>query len=90
MVAGRSLFNSYALAQGTASRWVDDVWLFADSSADLRASQLDLQETMRSLGLNMNLGKTEVLDGEDMMTKARQLEHSAVEVALLEDDEPNY
>ncbi len=90
MVAGRSLFMAYALAQGTASRWVDDVWLFGADRADLRAAQMDLQEAMRSLGLHMNLGKTEVLDGEEMMAKARQLEHSAVEVALLEDDKPDY
>jgi hypothetical protein len=65
------------------------VWLFGDERADMRVAQLDLQEAMRSLGLNMNLGKTDVLEGDELVTTARQLEHSAVDVAL-DKEEPDF
>jgi hypothetical protein len=74
-----------------AARWVDDMWLFANDISALRSAQLDLQQAIESLGLTMNLGKTEVVEGDDMVAKARQLEHSAVEQALLKtpvDEEP--
>lgn len=81
-----SLFlrKSYALGQGTACRWVDDLWLFGDAQGDLRVAQLDLQDTIRTLGLHMNLAKTDVLEGEKMVARARQLEHSAVDIALMD------
>jgi hypothetical protein len=62
------------------------MWLFGDDIADLRAAELDIQAVLRSIKLHMNLGKTEVLEGDDLMAKARQLEHSAIEVALTPPD----
>ncbi len=46
---------------------------------------------MRELGLHMNVGKTDVLEGDDLKIEARRLEHSAVDGALAEpapDGEP--
>ncbi len=85
----RGFLAKYVFSNGTAARWVDDIWLFGRDIADMRVAQLDAQEVMRSLGLNMNLAKTDVLEGDEMMTRARQLEHSAVEVALLA-AQPNF
>jgi len=81
--AAKGSLSKYLFSNGTAARWVDDIWLFGRSLVDMRVAQLDAQEVMRSLGLNMNLAKTDVLEGEEMMAKARQLEHSAVDTALL-------
>jgi hypothetical protein len=65
-----------------AMRWVDDVWLFGGDPGRLRAGQLDLQDVARDLGLNLNAAKTELLEGDELVAKARRLEHSAVDVAL--------
>lgn len=80
---GGAFFSHWRrLARGTASRWVDDMWLFGDDRGKLRAAQLDLESAFRGIALHMNLAKTDVLEGEELISKARQLEHSAVEVAL--------
>jgi hypothetical protein len=83
--AASSFLGRYRFSKGTAARWVDDIWLFGHDVEDMRMAQLDAQAVMRSLGLNMNLAKTDVLEGDDMMARARQLEHSAVDAALLEE-----
>ncbi|TLH48535.1 hypothetical protein C1S80_30035 [Mycolicibacterium aubagnense] len=67
------------------TRWMDDVWLFGGDASDLRRAQLELQSVARSIGMNINSAKTEVLDGEDLYEAALQIEHSAVDDALLTD-----
>lgn len=64
------------------TRWMDDMWLFGDEAALLRSAQRELQEVARSIGLNINSGKTEVLEGSDVYDRAMQIEHSAVDSAL--------
>lgn len=65
-----------------AVRWMDDIWLFGHEAGRLRRAQLELQEAMRSLGLNMNASKTDVLEGEDAEIEVQQRDHSAVEAGL--------
>jgi hypothetical protein len=68
--------------EGRALRWMDDVWLFGPNPDRLRQAQLDLQEAMRDLGLEMNSGKTDVLEGEELGEALQSLERSAVDDAL--------
>ncbi len=70
---------------GAACRWMDDIWLFGHDAGRLRQAQVDLQRTLREIGLNINLAKTDVLEGEDLMREARHIEHSAVDNGLLEE-----
>jgi hypothetical protein len=74
------------IPEGRALRWMDDIWLFGRSLSSLRESQLILQAGMRDLGVEMNLGKTRVLVGGDMVDAVFQIEHSAVDSALALDD----
>ncbi len=68
--------------QGAASRWLDDIWLFSDHPGRLRDAQVSLQQCMQDLGLHMNAGKTKLLEGDDVVEEARNIEHSAVDVGL--------
>lgn len=68
-----------------AARWMDDMWVFGSDEARLRSIQLDIQEAAREAGLELNLGKTDVLEDEDLATEALRLEHSAVDDALVGD-----
>lgn len=64
------------------TRWMDDVWLFGVNSADLRCAQVELQDVARSIGMHINSAKTEVLEGNDLLETALEIEHSAVDSAL--------
>ncbi len=68
--------------EGAAARWMDDIWLFSGDAGRLRRAQVTMQTTLRELGLNMNLAKTDVLEGDELVREARELEHSAVDSAL--------
>ena len=72
--------------EGRALRWMDDIWLFGRTISSLRDAQLVIQVSMRELGLEMNIGKTRVLAGDDLQEAVFELEHSAVDGALAEDD----
>jgi hypothetical protein len=74
------------IPEGRALRWMDDVWLFGRTLSSLRESQLAIQAGMRGLGLEMNIGKTRVLSGDAMIDAVFEIEHSAVDSALAEDD----
>lgn len=67
------------------ARWMDDVWLFGNDLGQLRKVQFDLQNAMRDLDLDMNLAKTDVLEGEEVDEQVRQLQHSAVDSGLKQD-----
>jgi hypothetical protein len=71
-------YDSYA-------RWMDDIWLFHHDAGTLRKAQIDLQQTAHSIGLQLNSAKTELLEGEQVAERALEVEHSAVDDALLTD-----
>ncbi|WP_285499560.1 RNA-directed DNA polymerase [Actinokineospora sp. NBRC 105648] len=66
------------------ARWMDDIWLFTQNPASARAAQKDLQSVARNLGLNLNIAKTEVLEGDDVAKQALEIEHSAIDDAITE------
>jgi hypothetical protein len=68
---------------GLALRWMDDLWLFGNDAGKLRAAQLELQEGLRSIGLEMNYGKTALLEGEHMQDEVNLVQHSAIESHLM-------
>lgn len=76
------------IPEGRALRWMDDLWLFGRSLSSLREAQLAIQTGMRDLGLEMNVGKTEVLTGDAMVEAVFQIEHSAIDDALADEDDP--
>jgi hypothetical protein len=61
---------------------MDDIWLFGHEPSALRKAQLELQNVARSLGMNLNSAKTEVLEDSELTETALQIEHSAVDDAL--------
>lgn len=46
-------------------RWMDDIWVFGGGHERLRCLQLDLQDELRNIGLEINLGKTGIREGQD-------------------------
>jgi hypothetical protein len=65
---------------GKSARWMDDVWLFGNDAGSLRKAQVELQKRMEELGLRMNTGKTDVIEGHDaLVQEVLRLEHSAVD-----------
>jgi hypothetical protein len=74
---------------GLASRWMDDIWLFASNAPRVRKAQMSLMQEMRQLGLEMNIGKTDVFEGDAVATEAQRIEHSAVDAALAEPRDPD-
>jgi hypothetical protein len=67
-------------------RWMDDVWVFGDDTLDLREIQLSIQGSLRALGLEMNVGKTDVLEGGELTKVVFEIEHSAVDAGLSESE----
>lgn len=63
-------------------RWMDDIWVFGSSPGEMRKIQVELSEAMRAIGLNMNISKTDVLEGDAVYTEAMKIEHSGVDSAL--------
>ncbi|MCZ7379175.1 RNA-directed DNA polymerase [Micromonospora sp. WMMC250] len=64
-------------------RWMDDVWLFGDDAGNLRRAQVEINSALNDLGLHMNSGKTELLEGGQVAVSAREVEHSAIDEELL-------
>jgi hypothetical protein len=69
------------------ARWMDDMWLFVDSPGTARRAQVDLQGLAHTMGLHLNSAKTEVLEGDDVETRVREIEHSGVDHALDNDNQ---
>lgn len=68
------------LSHGKSARWMDDIWLFGDDAGSLRSAQVELQKRMEEIGLRMNTGKTDVIEGrEALIDEVLNLEHSAVD-----------
>jgi hypothetical protein len=79
---------SIFLNSGGVARWMDDIWVFGPDEGSLRSHQVDIQKAARDAGLELHLGKTEVLTEDALVTAALRAHHSAVDDALT-DDEPN-
>jgi hypothetical protein len=77
------------IPEGRSARWMDDIWIFGRSAASLREAQISIQSGMRDLGLEMNFGKTAVLYGDALTEAVFELEHSAVDGALADEDDPD-
>jgi len=75
-------FLSRVFSGSLAVRWMDDLWVFGDDSGVLRLLQVDFQAVVRDAGLELNLGKTDVLSDDDLWLAAREVEHSAVDAAI--------
>ena len=71
------------------ARWMDDFWLFGYDAGNARQAQMDLQAAALSIGLNLNSAKTDVLEGSEVATQAKEIEHSAVDGAL-DGDTPDF
>ncbi len=65
------------------ARWMDDMWLFGHDAGQARAAQIELQHAAQSRGLALNSAKTELLEGAAVAEQAREVEHSAVDDALI-------
>ena len=77
------------LGRGGVARWMDDIWLFGPDDATLRAAQVDIQNVARESSLELNMGKTVLLHGEELMAKVLKIQHSAIDNAL-DADSPDY
>ncbi|MBT9257185.1 RNA-directed DNA polymerase [Phycicoccus sp. MAQZ13P-2] len=64
------------------ARWMDDMWLFGADAGALRQAQVELQSEAASLGLNLNANKTQLLEGNEAVEKALEMEHSAIDGEL--------
>jgi hypothetical protein len=65
-----------------ATRWMDDIWLFGNDPAKLRRAQMHIQDVLGGNGLEINAGKTNVLEGDKMVETVREVELSAVDKHL--------
>jgi hypothetical protein len=61
---------------------MDDIWLFSSDPAKCRRAQVEIQSEAQSLGLYLNSGKTDVLEGDDVAMQALEIEHSAVDDSI--------
>jgi hypothetical protein len=67
------------------ARWMDDIWAFSDDEGWLRSFQVALQQALREIGLELNLGKTSMYGEEGLWAAAAKIEHSAVDAAIASD-----
>ena len=66
-----------------AVRWMDDIWLFGHDPRELRKAQLRLNDLLGELGLHINYGKTNVVDGiVEVVEAVEALEHGYIDVEL--------
>lgn len=65
------------------TRWMDDVWLFGDEAGDMRRAQIELQQAASDIGMHINAAKTDVFEGDEVSEHALEIEHSAVDDAIL-------
>jgi hypothetical protein len=70
------------------TRWMDDMWLFGNDPAIMRRAQTELQDVATTLGLHINSGKTEVLEDEEVASRALEIEHSAIDGSLSSKKDP--
>lgn len=75
---------------GRHCRWMDDIYVFGSRWSELRRTQLRVLDAMRELGLEMNVSKTRILEGEAMQEHLDEVDSSGVAQSLHEeqDSEP--
>jgi Reverse transcriptase (RNA-dependent DNA polymerase) len=64
------------------ARYIDNIWIFSGSLATVRSAEARLRETLAGLGLQMNLAKTQLLQGEDIGSEVELATHAKAEAAL--------
>ena len=69
-------------ASGGAVRWMDDIWLFGNDESQLRGIQLDLQITLRTIGLELNAAKTNIFSGQEVRHEAERLDFTGLDYML--------
>jgi hypothetical protein len=67
------------------ARWMDDMWIFGNDDSALRSGQVDLQQTLKPLGLVLNSAKTALLSGSELGEATKKIQGSAIDDALDED-----
>lgn len=75
-------FKSRLLGVQTATRWMDDIWVFGRDDGALRKSQIAIEAALRDLALNMGAAKTHVFEGDELIGATHEIEHSAVDQGL--------
>lgn len=69
------LLNRYCTHHGAvALRWMDDIWVFGGGCEALRLLQLRIEEDLRAIGLEMNLGKTAIFEGDEVREYLEQVD----------------
>jgi hypothetical protein len=64
------ILTKYASSSGAhVARWMDDIWIFGGGHEQLRCLQLDLQDELRNIGLEINLGKTAIREGDGISSR---------------------
>ncbi|MEZ5375584.1 MAG: RNA-directed DNA polymerase [Acidimicrobiales bacterium] len=86
----RDIFHSLMMYErildgGQSARWMDDIWVFRRDVGELRTMQAQIEGILRDLGLDINIAKTAVLEGEDLRAEILNFAHSAAETSLLGD-----
>lgn len=75
--------NRYApQVTSKAARWMDDIWLFGDDESRMRGIQVELQGVLRSIGLELNIAKTEFLSGREVSEEIDQLDLTGLDYLL--------
>jgi hypothetical protein len=65
-----------------AARWMDDIWIFGNRAESLRRIQVDLADRLAELGLMINYGKTDVLEGDQLKKEIENFQLDYIDVAL--------
>lgn len=81
------LMQYYLTRSGSESsvncmRWMDDIWLFGEDESDLRGLQVELQRALRSIGLELNIAKTDVFLGPDARDEVEKLDLTGLDYLL--------
>lgn len=63
-------------------RWMDDLWFFGEDESDLRGLQVELQRVLRSIGLELNIDKTDVFVGPDVQAEVEKLDLTGLDYLL--------
>jgi hypothetical protein len=67
--------HQYCARHGAvALRWMDDLWIFGGGFEALRVLQLHIEEDLRAIGLEMNLGKTAIFEGDEVRDHLDQVD----------------
>ena len=74
--------NGTQPANNMFARWMDDIWVFSESEASLRRSQVLIQEKLNALRLSLNSAETKIYAGAELLDHVSKVENSAVDSAL--------